>query len=104
VLLLLEPAQQRVDPGFARLVDPRRRLVEEQHRGSPHQREGEEEALELSARKGAEGPCRVLHRQVHQAKEARNLTGFRLRHLGLRREKVESGERQIPFDVELLRT
>src|SRR5512146_1120603 len=99
---ILQPVNHLVELSLPRGIDARCRLIQQQHVGTPEERERDEEALELAARHVTDG-CRQ-HR-IRKADGAQRVGLHRGGAAGERRpgaQEITAIERQVPLDVELL--
>ena len=85
------------------LVDARGGLVQQQDVRPSDQSDGHEEPLKLSAGEGADGLVGELGSQPHHVEREPSLVVRGARHAGLGAEQVLPGDREVAFDVELLR-
>src|SRR5579884_1393520 len=102
VLVALEPVEHGVETFAAGFVDAGGELVAQEHRGRAHEREGEQQALELPAGERADRLRRHLAAEAHELHRAlrRGPTAAREGRAGA--QKVEARDGQLALEVELL--
>ena len=99
----LEPLDQLVEPLLPWFVNPRRRLIEQKHIRLPHQRKGDEQTLELSTRQRPDRLTTCLHGKADGGKRAIDRGVAGPADGGARVQEVDSGDRHVPREIQLLR-
>jgi len=100
---MLQATDELVQSLLARLVDPGRRLIEQEDGRVADQGKRDEQPLELSARQRADRVPGDVGRDVDEAQGPRDVRLGLPRQRRARSEKVEAGDRDVALEVEVLR-